>query len=264
MVTGGNRGIGLEICRQLASSGVLVVLTAREEGKGSRAVEELQRSGLPDVIFHQLDVADRSSIARLAEFVKTKFGKLDILVSTARFPFERSSFRPIVTLTVWVLQVNNAAIGGTTIDPERLKELQKQNPEASLPANRLDVSLHFAKKKSAYDKISWINMFMQEDVRTFVDGYLGSLQQSYELAKECLDVNFNGTRDVTDCLIPLLLSKSGRVVNITSQVAQLKVSFKPLTTKTVVLLSLDMCSKIQVSKTICAKIAPNISWQTRQ
>ncbi|KAG2652642.1 hypothetical protein PVAP13_1NG368838 [Panicum virgatum] len=166
VVTGGNRGIGLEICRQLASSGVLVVLTARDEGKGSRAVEELQRSGLPDVIFHQLDVADRSSIARLAEFVKTKFGKLDILV-------------------------NNAAIGGTTIDPERLKELQKQNPE--------------------------------EDVRTFVDGYLGSLQQNYELAKECLDINFNGTRDVTDCLIPLLLlSKSGRVVNITSQVAQLK------------------------------------------
>ena len=75
-------------------------------------------------------------------------------------------------------------------------------------------------------------MFLQEDLRTFVDGYLGSLQQSYELAKECLDVNFNGTRDVTDCLIPLLLlSKSGRVVNITSQVAQLKVA---LTTKTAV------------------------------
>ena len=73
MVTGGNRGIGLEICRQLASSGVLVVLTARDEDKGSRAVEELQSSGLPGVIFHQLDVADRSSIARLAEFVKTKF-----------------------------------------------------------------------------------------------------------------------------------------------------------------------------------------------
>nr|CAB3447353.1 unnamed protein product [Digitaria exilis] len=79
VVTGGNRGIGLEICRQLASSRVLVVLTARDEEKGSRAVEELHKSGLSDVIFHQLDVADRSSITQLAEFVKTKFGKLDIL-----------------------------------------------------------------------------------------------------------------------------------------------------------------------------------------
>ena len=154
VVTGGNRGIGLEICRQLASSGVLVVLTARDEDKGSRAVEELQSSGLPGVIFHQLDVADRSSIARLAEFVKTKFGKLDILVSTeyAQVSFLAQQLQvwiqTVSTLTVWVLQVNNAAIGGTTIDPERLQELQKQNPEASLlPANRLEVSLHFAKKK---------------------------------------------------------------------------------------------------------------------
>ncbi|CAN6279336.1 unnamed protein product [Urochloa humidicola] len=166
VVTGGNRGIGLEICRQLAGSGVAVVLTARDEGKGLQAVEELKKSGLPDVIFHQLDVADRSSITQLAEFVKAKFGKLDILV-------------------------NNAAIAGTTIDPERLNELRKHNPE--------------------------------EDLKTFVDDYMGSLQQSYELAKECLKINFNGTKDVTDCLIPLLLlSNSGRVVNVSSRVAQLK------------------------------------------
>jgi (+)-neomenthol dehydrogenase len=58
-----------------------------------------------------------------------------------------------------------------------------------------------------------------------VDGYIGSLHQNYELAKECLEINFNGTKDVTDCLIPLLLlSKSGRVVNVSSQVAQLKVT----------------------------------------
>jgi NAD(P)-dependent dehydrogenase (short-subunit alcohol dehydrogenase family) len=56
---------------------------------------------------------------------------------------------------------------------------------------------------------------------------MGSLQQSYELAKDSLEINFNGTKHVTDCLIPLLLlSKSGRVVNVSSQVAQLKVTFK--------------------------------------
>jgi len=62
---------------------------------------------------------------------------------------------------------------------------------------------------------------------------MGSLQQSYELAKECLEINFIGTKDVTDCLIPLLLlSKSGRVVNVSSQVAQLKVT---LTTEAIVI-----------------------------
>jgi (+)-neomenthol dehydrogenase len=81
VVTGGNKGIGLEVCRQLAGKGVTVVLTARDEARGAAAVENLRDLGLSDVIFHQLDITDAPSIARLAEFLKTRFGKLDILVS---------------------------------------------------------------------------------------------------------------------------------------------------------------------------------------
>ena len=81
VVTGGNKGIGLEVCRQLASRGVMVILTARDEKKGSEAVEMLHGSGLPDVQFHRLDVSDPTDAARLAEFIQEKFGRLDILVS---------------------------------------------------------------------------------------------------------------------------------------------------------------------------------------
>ncbi|AQK53903.1 (+)-neomenthol dehydrogenase, partial [Zea mays] len=97
VVTGGNRGIGLEICRQLASSGVTVVLTARDAERGAEAASTL---GLPNVVFHQLDVGDPSSAARLAGFIEEKFGRLDILV-------------------------NNAAITGTTSnvdDPEAFRQ----------------------------------------------------------------------------------------------------------------------------------------------
>ncbi|KAF8704016.1 hypothetical protein HU200_031500 [Digitaria exilis] len=80
VVTGGNKGIGLEVCRQLAASGITVVLTARDETRGAAAVEKLREQGISDVIFHQLEVTDASSIARLAEFLKTRFGRLDILV----------------------------------------------------------------------------------------------------------------------------------------------------------------------------------------
>ncbi|KAI3800715.1 hypothetical protein L1987_28809 [Smallanthus sonchifolius] len=83
IVTGGNRGIGLEICRQLASSGVYVILTSRNQSRGEEAVEKLNVSGLSNVVFHQLDINDPSSIACLAEFVQTRFGKLDILVNNA-------------------------------------------------------------------------------------------------------------------------------------------------------------------------------------
>ncbi|KAH7864674.1 hypothetical protein Vadar_032487 [Vaccinium darrowii] len=84
IVTGANKGIGFEICRQLASNGIMVVLTARDEKRGTEALEKLKGSGLSDlVVFHQLDVADPSSIAALADFIKTLFGRLDILVNNA-------------------------------------------------------------------------------------------------------------------------------------------------------------------------------------
>ena len=82
MVTGGNRGIGLEVCRQLALQGVTVILTARDEERGKGAVESLCReSNLSNIIFHQLDILDGSSRASLARHIESRYGKLDILVN---------------------------------------------------------------------------------------------------------------------------------------------------------------------------------------
>jgi len=84
LVTGGNKGVGLETCRQLATRGLKVVLTARNEARGLEAVEAIRRSSgaaaAAEVFFHQLDVTDPSSAARLADFVRGQFGRLDILV----------------------------------------------------------------------------------------------------------------------------------------------------------------------------------------
>ncbi|CAN1308674.1 (+)-neomenthol dehydrogenase [Linum perenne] len=83
VVTGGNKGIGFEICRQLASNGILVILTARDETRGLQAVNILKDDYSDNIVFHQLDVADSSSITSFARFVETHFGKLDILVNNA-------------------------------------------------------------------------------------------------------------------------------------------------------------------------------------
>lgn len=83
VVSGSNKGIGFEICRQLAKNGMTVILTARDEKKGLEAVEKLKReNGFSDqaILFHLLDVSNPDSIASLASFVKTRFGKLDVLV----------------------------------------------------------------------------------------------------------------------------------------------------------------------------------------
>ena len=60
-----------------------MILTARNEQRGLEAVEKLKEyAGLSDdqIFFHQLDVADPSSVSSLAGYLKAKFGRLDILV----------------------------------------------------------------------------------------------------------------------------------------------------------------------------------------
>jgi NAD(P)-dependent dehydrogenase (short-subunit alcohol dehydrogenase family) len=82
VVTGGNRGIGFEICRQLASRGAQVVLTARSADSGRAAVEKLGAHG-PPVRFCPLDVTDPKSVAAVRDFVRDTFGWLDVLVNNA-------------------------------------------------------------------------------------------------------------------------------------------------------------------------------------
>ncbi|XP_044487535.1 salutaridine reductase-like [Mangifera indica] len=125
VVTGGNKGIGFEICRQLASNGISVVLTARDVKRGIEAVEKLNSSGLVDVAFHQLDVADAASSASLASFIKTNYGKLDILVNNAGVVgAEYNIQEPGTTID---LDMDESEIASSPI----LKEIVKQTYESA-------------------------------------------------------------------------------------------------------------------------------------
>ncbi|KAK2407137.1 neomenthol dehydrogenase [Trifolium repens] len=164
VVTGSNKGIGFEIVRQLASAGIKVVLTARDEKRGLQALETLKASGLSDfVVFHQLDVADASSVASLAEFVKSQFGKLDILV-------------------------NNAGIGGIDIKDSEL-----------------------------YSQVLITNGALSDEELE------RTMTHTFDLAKECIQINYYGAKTTFEYLLPLLqLSDSPRVVNVSSGLGKIE------------------------------------------
>ncbi len=82
VVTGGNKGIGFEICRQLAGRGLRVVLTSRDADRGNEAREKLVSEGL-DVVFHLLDVDCDDSVATLAAHMENEQGRVDVLVNNA-------------------------------------------------------------------------------------------------------------------------------------------------------------------------------------
>jgi NAD(P)-dependent dehydrogenase (short-subunit alcohol dehydrogenase family) len=82
VVTGGNRGIGFEVCRQLARTGLRVVLTGRDVARAEQAARVLQDEGL-EVVADRLDVADAASIAALAGALHDRYGHIDVLVNNA-------------------------------------------------------------------------------------------------------------------------------------------------------------------------------------
>lgn len=90
VVTGANRGLGLEACRQLARRGYAVVLTSRDPERGEGACAALAGDGL-EVEWIQLDVADDDSIQRMAGELEARHGRVDVLINNAGILEDSSS-----------------------------------------------------------------------------------------------------------------------------------------------------------------------------
>jgi len=82
LVTGANKGIGLEIARQLGREQIIVLVGARDAVRGEAAAGQLRSDGI-DARFVHLDVTDTASIAQAAAAIGASHGRLDILVNNA-------------------------------------------------------------------------------------------------------------------------------------------------------------------------------------
>ncbi len=127
LVTGANKGIGLQIARDLAAKGYTVLIGARDETRGNEAASTLRDEGL-DARFVKLEVTDQATIDAAAAHVETEFGKLDALVNNAaiaidsapasqtdievfRRTFETNVFGPFAVLKAFLPLVKKAEAG---------------------------------------------------------------------------------------------------------------------------------------------------------
>jgi NAD(P)-dependent dehydrogenase (short-subunit alcohol dehydrogenase family) len=82
LITGANKGIGLEIARQLAQAGVDVIVGARDASRVATAIADLAAQGLRAQSL-SIDLLDHASVAAAAQVIDVQYGRLDILVNNA-------------------------------------------------------------------------------------------------------------------------------------------------------------------------------------
>jgi NAD(P)-dependent dehydrogenase (short-subunit alcohol dehydrogenase family) len=96
VVTGANRGIGLEVCRQLAERGWSVALGSRDAAKGERAAASIAG----DVVAVELDVSDDASVTAAADRVDERIGGADVVVNNAAILYDTQNRAERVPLDV--------------------------------------------------------------------------------------------------------------------------------------------------------------------
>lgn len=99
LVSGGNRGLGLEVVRQLAAQGMTVLLGSRQLAAGEKAAKSLRREG-HDVVAVKLDVTAQEDVDALARRLEHDYGRVDILVNNAGAFFDLSDRPSTADLTL--------------------------------------------------------------------------------------------------------------------------------------------------------------------
>jgi NAD(P)-dependent dehydrogenase (short-subunit alcohol dehydrogenase family) len=169
LITGANKGIGLETARQLGARGVTVLAGARDEARGLQAERALRDAGA-DARFVRLDVTDPKSAQEAADWVDHQYGRLDILVNNAGIA--RAGGPPSQTDLDAMREVYETNVFGVIIVTNAMLPLLRRAPAARIvnvssevgsitsmtdpasPLAQMPASLAYPSSKSALNMIT--------------------------------------------------------------------------------------------------------------
>jgi NAD(P)-dependent dehydrogenase (short-subunit alcohol dehydrogenase family) len=185
LVTGANKGIGLETARQLAKGGIHVILAARDGAKGTAAAQKLRGEDL-DVEAMTLDVTDPASIAAAVKAVGAKHGRLDILINNAGIGIDDHSKKVSEqTMDTWRKTFDTNVFGLIAVTQGFLPLLAKSEAGriVNLTSILASLTLHADPKSPIYSyKVPAYNVS-----KTAVNAW--TVQLAYELRDSKIKVN---------------------------------------------------------------------------
>ena len=185
LITGANKGIGLETARQLGQQGITVLAGARNEAKADKAAEELRKEGL-DAHGIVIDVNDADSIQKAAVRIEQDYGRLDILVNNAGVMIDDHQKKPSEqSLEVWRKTFETNLFGLIATTQALLPLLRKSAAGRIVNLSSILGSIHFHATPGSpvYDfKLPAYNVS-----KSAVNAY--TVQLAYELKDTTMKVN---------------------------------------------------------------------------
>jgi NAD(P)-dependent dehydrogenase (short-subunit alcohol dehydrogenase family) len=124
LITGANKGIGLETARQLGAQGITVLMGARDEKRGNEAAKTLQAEGL-DAHFLHVDMNDPATFTNAAKFIEDKFGRLDILINNAGILLDEGVPISVAPIVSWRTTFETNVFGVVELTQKLLPLLKK-------------------------------------------------------------------------------------------------------------------------------------------
>jgi NAD(P)-dependent dehydrogenase (short-subunit alcohol dehydrogenase family) len=153
LITGANKGIGLETARQLGREGHTLLVGARDAAKAAEAAGELAKEGVKAEPV-TLDVTDGASIARVAAYIAERYGKLDTLINNAGVKLDHWTDKPsTVSLDVWRSCFETNVFGVVAVTQAFLPLLRKSEAGriVNLSSILASLTLHSDPQSFVYD-----------------------------------------------------------------------------------------------------------------
>ena len=185
LITGANKGIGLETARQLGQQGITVLAGARDEAKAKQAEEELCKAGL-DAHGIVIDVNNADSIQKAAARIERDYGRLDILVNNAGVMIDDQKKKPSEqSLDMWRKTFETNLFGLIATTQALLPLLRKSAGGRIVNLSSIlgSIHLHATPGSPVYDmKLPAYNVS-----KSAVNAY--TVQLAYELKDTTIKVN---------------------------------------------------------------------------
>lgn len=185
LVTGANKGIGLETAKQLAEKGIYVYLGCRDLQKGLQVVETLKTEGFTNLEAIQIDVADEDSVKNARAEIGRKTAVLDILVNNAGIGggFPQSALNATIDQFKTVFATN--VFGVVSVTQAFMDLLQKSSEPRIVNVSTAMASLTLAADTSSYGYDNKLAVYQSS--KTALNMYTVNL--AYDLRNTTFKVN---------------------------------------------------------------------------